>query len=78
MKGEVIKFDGFLKVYIESTDDDENNGNQSKMCLSIHPKYKKTCLIYSDEMLTVLLDLEDSKKIILDIYKCCYSMRKNI
>ncbi len=25
-KGEVIKFDGFLKVYLESTDDDNNNG----------------------------------------------------
>ena len=26
-QGEVIKFDGFLKVYIESTDEDDNNGN---------------------------------------------------
>lgn len=26
-QGEVIRFDGFLKVYIESTDDDEGNGN---------------------------------------------------
>ena len=25
--GEVIKFDGFLKVYLESTDDDENDGS---------------------------------------------------
>ena len=26
-QGEVIKFDGFLKVYIESTDDEDGNGN---------------------------------------------------
>lgn len=26
--GEVLKFDGFLKVYIESTDDEQENGNQ--------------------------------------------------
>ncbi|RMD48343.1 MAG: type I DNA topoisomerase [Ignavibacteria bacterium] len=26
-KGEVVKFDGFLKVYIESTDEDSENGN---------------------------------------------------
>ncbi|MFT3911881.1 MAG: type I DNA topoisomerase [Ferruginibacter sp.] len=32
--GEVIKFDGFLKVYLESTDDDdesENDGNESRL-----------------------------------------------
>jgi Topoisomerase IA len=29
--GEVIKFDGFLKVYIESTDDDENADGDSKL-----------------------------------------------
>ncbi|MBN1301111.1 MAG: type I DNA topoisomerase [Melioribacteraceae bacterium] len=28
-KGEIIKFDGFLKVYLESTDDDNGNGNGS-------------------------------------------------
>ncbi len=27
-KGEVIKFDGFLKVYMESTDEDEQNGEE--------------------------------------------------
>lgn len=26
--GEVLKFDGFLKVYMESTDDEQENGNQ--------------------------------------------------
>jgi DNA topoisomerase I len=30
-KGEVIKFDGFLKVYIESTDDEESDENNSGM-----------------------------------------------
>lgn len=30
-KGEVIRFDGFLKVYIESTDDDENEEGGSGM-----------------------------------------------
>ncbi len=32
-QGEMIKFEGFLKVYIEGTDEDENNGNgeQSSM-----------------------------------------------
>jgi len=30
--GEVLKFDGFLKVYLESTDDDENDGdNDSRL-----------------------------------------------
>ncbi len=30
--GQVIKFDGFLKVYLESTDDDEeDNGNESRL-----------------------------------------------
>ncbi|VAX22186.1 DNA topoisomerase I [hydrothermal vent metagenome] len=28
-KGEVIKFDGFLKVYLESTDEENGNGNSS-------------------------------------------------
>jgi len=27
-KGELIKFDGFLKLYFESTDDDQNNGEE--------------------------------------------------
>jgi DNA topoisomerase-1 len=30
-QGEVIRFDGFLKVYIESTDDEENDGNAQGM-----------------------------------------------
>ncbi|MCX6304604.1 MAG: type I DNA topoisomerase [Bacteroidetes bacterium] len=30
-KGEVIKFDGFLKVYMESTDDDEQNGEEGML-----------------------------------------------
>ena len=30
-QGEVIKFDGFLKVYIESTDDEETNGGNQDM-----------------------------------------------
>lgn len=30
-KGEVIKFEGFLKVYIESTDDDEEDEDNKKM-----------------------------------------------
>jgi len=30
-QGEVIKFDGFLKVYIESKDEDENNGEAQGM-----------------------------------------------
>lgn len=29
-KGEVIKFDGFLKVYLESTDDENGNGEETK------------------------------------------------
>ncbi len=29
-QGEVIKFDGFLKVYMESTDDDEENTDETK------------------------------------------------
>lgn len=29
-KGEVIKFDGFLKVYLESTDDENGNGEDTK------------------------------------------------
>lgn len=30
-QGEMIKFEGFLKVYIEGTDDEDNNGEQSSM-----------------------------------------------
>ncbi len=30
-KGEIIKFDGFLKVYLESTDDDTNDKNASTL-----------------------------------------------
>jgi DNA topoisomerase-1 len=30
-KGEVIKFDGFLKVYMESTDEDEQNGEDGML-----------------------------------------------
>ena len=30
-QGEMIKFEGFLKVYIESTDDEDSNGEQSSM-----------------------------------------------
>ena len=30
-QGEVVKFDGFLKVYIESTDDDDTNGEDHGM-----------------------------------------------
>lgn len=30
-KGEVIKFEGFLKVYLESTDDDENEGEEGML-----------------------------------------------
>lgn len=30
-QGEVVKFEGFLKVYIESTDDEEGNGEDSGM-----------------------------------------------
>ncbi|MCF6359686.1 MAG: type I DNA topoisomerase [Cyclobacteriaceae bacterium] len=30
-QGEMIKFEGFLKVYLESTDDDDINGEQSTM-----------------------------------------------
>ena len=30
-QGEVVKFDGFLKVYLESTDDDEENGEAKGM-----------------------------------------------
>ncbi|MFZ4523217.1 MAG: type I DNA topoisomerase [Bacteroidales bacterium] len=30
-RGEVIKFDGFLKVYMESTDDDEQNGEEGML-----------------------------------------------
>jgi DNA topoisomerase-1 len=30
-KGEVIKFDGFLKVYMESTDEDEQNGEEGML-----------------------------------------------
>ena len=30
-QGEVIKFDGFLKVYIESTDDEDTNGESKEM-----------------------------------------------
>ena len=29
--GEVLKFDGFLKVYLESTDDDENEEDESRL-----------------------------------------------
>ncbi|MCK9219538.1 MAG: type I DNA topoisomerase [Bacteroidales bacterium] len=30
-RGEVIKFDGFLKVYMESTDDEESNGEEGML-----------------------------------------------
>lgn len=30
-KGEVLKFDGFLKVYLESTDDEENDGGDDQV-----------------------------------------------
>ena len=30
-RGEVIKFDGFLKVYLESTDEDEQNGEEGML-----------------------------------------------
>ncbi len=41
-KGEVVKFDGFLKVYTESTDDDENEDGGSGMLppLSVGQKLK--------------------------------------
>ncbi|MBX7051515.1 MAG: type I DNA topoisomerase [Flavobacteriales bacterium] len=41
-KGEVIKFDGFLKVYIESSDDEENEDGSSGMLppLSVGQKLK--------------------------------------
>lgn len=41
-KGEVIKFDGFLKVYIESSDDDESEDGSSGMLppLSVGQKLK--------------------------------------
>ncbi len=29
-KGEIVKFDGFLKVYLESTDDENENGEETK------------------------------------------------
>ncbi len=32
-RGEVIKFDGFLKVYMESTDDEEQNGEEGMLPL---------------------------------------------
>jgi DNA topoisomerase-1 len=34
--GEIIKFDGFLKVYLESTDDDEENKNGDVLLPPIH------------------------------------------
>lgn len=43
-------------------------GNQTKMCLSTHPKKCKKCLIYSDENLKELLNLKESKDLILNIY----------
>ncbi|MFN0032855.1 MAG: type I DNA topoisomerase [Flavobacteriales bacterium] len=46
-KGEVIKFDGFLKVYIESTDDDDNEEGGSGMLppLSVGQKLKLTDMV---------------------------------
>ena len=45
-KGEVITFDGFLKLYIESVDDDHENGDQSKL-----PKLKDGQPLYYDHIL---------------------------
>jgi DNA topoisomerase-1 len=39
-QGEVIKFDGFLKLYIESTDDDENTNDESKDSTILPPLSK--------------------------------------
>ncbi len=38
--GEVIVFDGFLRVYIESTDDENSNGNGDSLIPPIHAKDK--------------------------------------
>ncbi len=47
-QGEVIKFDGFLKVYIESIDDDENNGEAQGML----PPLKVGQILDLDHMLS--------------------------
>jgi DNA topoisomerase I len=46
-QGEVIKFDGFLKVYIESTDDDDSNGESQGML----PPLKIGQVLHLDNML---------------------------
>lgn len=46
-QGEVIKFDGFLKVYIESTDDEDNNGESQGML----PPLKTGQVLHLDNML---------------------------
>ena len=40
-KGEVIKFDGFLKVYLESSDDENGNGNNNSNGSTILPPLKE-------------------------------------
>ncbi len=47
--GEVIVFDGFLRVYIESTDDEGNNGNGDSL---IPPLFAKDKLVMSEAMAT--------------------------
>lgn len=43
--GEIIKFDGFLKVYIESTDDDENGAEEAGL---LPPLYKGAHPVYEN------------------------------
>jgi DNA topoisomerase-1 len=47
-RGEVIRFDGFLKVYMESTDDDENNDGEG-----ILPPMKTGDLLKNEEIKAV-------------------------
>jgi len=51
-QGEVIKFDGFLKLYIESTDDDENTNDESKDSTILPPLSKGERLSYKQILAT--------------------------
>ncbi len=60
-KGEVIKFDGFLKVYLESTDD-ENGENGEREFYLIFQKVKKFLLLKLSPHRDILVHLQDSQK----------------
>ncbi len=48
--GEIMKFDGFLKVYMESTDEDSETGNEESTDNTLLPPLEKGQPLYLNEM----------------------------